>query len=143
MLKLDMEIGSTVKKITGGKDIKVLDYLGSLFDILDNPEAISEEKDLITKLYGKTALSQPEEYVAALKFRLRQELARKHNILETFRIYEALKFLDCRLIRVSKTSPNYDNVRIARKLSNLESGLVDFPFFLFDVLEMIDKVYVK
>ena len=147
MGKIDTDVEKAVEKIVrGGTEDSFIDSLGVIYEIYDSladSNKIIVPEDAVgwyKKNYGESVFTETKEYVERLRLRLRTELARKHSILETFRIYTALSFLKCKLIRVSKSSDNYKNVRIARAFTKVATCGEDLPYSLFEALKTMESI---
>lgn len=147
MGKIDTEIEKVVEKIVrGGTEVSFIDSLGVINEIYDN---LADSNKIIIpedsvgwyrKNYGESLFTETKEYVERLRLRLRMELARRHSMLETFRIYTALSLLKCKLIRVSKGADNYRNVRVARAFSKVATSVEDLPYSLFEALKTMESI---
>ena len=142
MSKLDTEVKGAVEKITYGdeKILPVIDLFVLINDYCDQAAGKSPEDyfnvSYCKKIFGESIITHTQEFVDSLRNSLRKELSLKHSLLETLKIYLALTNLNTCLIRVSKASENYENVRIVRAL--LKMDLTNFPYCLFKPLSLID-----
>ena len=138
------QVGKIVEKVVTGKmECSALEKLTAFSEFSKNDasaeEFFGEESFKYAKTFGKEALANPVDFVQRLRIALRCELARRHNLIETFRVFEALKALKMSVIRVSKGALNYDNVKIVRRFSKVATS-EDARRELLEALCLIEKI---
>ena len=141
MSKVDTDIRGAIKKIVyGGLESETIDLLVPVYEMYSEKESkdhylVADDLTRYIKIFGESIFTDTKGYVEALRFDLRKELATKHSLLETLRIYVALNNLGCRLIRVSKTSENYENVRVIKEFANMDGS--NLPYSLFRPMSLL------
>lgn len=141
-MSLDTEVKRVVERIMygGEKILPVIDLFVLINDYCDQAEEKALEDyvnvSYCKKVFGESIITHTREYVDSLRSSLRKELACKHSLLETFKIYLALSNLNTSLIRVSKASENYENVRIVKAFLKMDTN--NFPYCLFKPLSRLD-----
>ena len=141
MANIDTEVKKVVEKIIkGGTEVTLIDSLvviSEMYIHLDDSNYYPMNDSWYRKNFGETLFIDTMEYVKKLQLEFRTELAHEHNLLETFRIYTALSLLKCKVIRVSKSSKNYENVKIARAFTKVGDCVEELPSSLFKPLKLI------
>ncbi len=142
MSNIDTEVKGAVDKIIYGDEeiLAVIDLFVVINEYCCNAAVKSPEDyfnvSYCKKIFGESIITHTQEFVDSLRNSLRKELSLKHSLLETLKIYLALTNLNTCLIRVSKASENYENVRIVRAFLKMDTN--NFPYCLFKPMALMD-----